>query len=214
MRFYLDSARIEEARVAGEQGWVSGVTTNPALLAQSPFPPAEALKQLAALIPGEVCYQLLASELDQMLEEAEAVHKVLGAQTVLKIPGTATGMQAIAQLSAHLPCAVTAIYSHAQAAVAIAAGARYVIPYVNRTTRLLGDGLGFVRDLAQLTASTTTQILAASLKSPQEAVQTIKAGAHIVTLPLSVLLAMVENEHTRQTVDDFTRTGRGILSVI
>ncbi|UCH58815.1 MAG: hypothetical protein JSV61_11425 [Anaerolineales bacterium] len=210
MAIYLDSALISAAQTARELGWVSGITTNPTLLAQSELSPNETLQKLAALIPGEVCYQITATDLSGMLVEGRAAHDLLGEQTVLKIPATTSGFQAVARLAPDIPCAVTAIFSPAQALVAQAAGARYVIPYVNRSTRLLGDGPALVQQMAEVLARTPTKILAASIKTPAEAVAAWNAGAQILSLPLQVLLALGEHELTHQTAAEFSSRGRGI----
>ena len=212
MALYLDSALISDAEEAQELGWITGITTNPKLLARSGLPPETTLKRLAALINGEVFYQLTANDLNSMLAEAELVHRILGEQTVLKIPASSTGFQALARLSKEVPCSVTAIFHPAQALIASAAGAKYAIAYVNRTTRLLGDGVGFVREIAVLLKDSRTKILAASIKSAQEAVATINAGAHVLTLPLDVLKSMTSHPVSEETIVDFNKNGLGLKS--
>ena len=212
MAIYLDTAIIAEATEASKFGWITGITTNPTLLAKSELSPQETLKQLAQLTSGELYYQLMASDFDGMVAEGKAAFESIGQQAVLKIPATAAGFQAVAHLSPEIPCAVTAIYSPAQAVVAAEAGAKYAIAYVNRATRLLGDGFALVRDMANVLQRTNTEILAASIKSPEEAVQTLLAGAHHLTLPFDVLQAMAVHELSQQTVDEFAQNGRGILT--
>jgi len=210
MTLYLDSALVYEARVARDLGWVGGILTNPTLLAQSELPPEETLRALAAAMPGEIFYQLTAPDLESMLAEAWAANILLGGRAVLKIPATPAGFQAAARLTPHIPCAMTAIFSPAQTMVAAAAGARYIIPYVNRSTRLLGNGPALVSMMAQVLNKTQTQILAASIKSPEEAVTAYQAGAHHLGLPLKVLQAMTEHELTGMSVADFANQGTGI----
>ena len=210
MAIYLDTAIIAEATEASKFGWIAGITTNPTLLAKSELSPQETLKQLVKLTPGEVYYQLMASDFDGMVAEGKAAFESIGRQAVLKVPATAAGFQAVAHLSGEIPCAVTAIYSASQAVVAAEAGAKYAIAYVNRATRLLGDGFALVRDMANVLQSANTEILAASIKSPEEAVKTLLAGAHHLTLPFEVLQAMAVHELSQQTVDEFAKNGRGI----
>lgn len=212
MAIYVDTAIITEAQLASQWGWVGGITTNPTLLGKSNFSPAVTLQELAQIIPGELYYQLTASDFDGMVAEGKAAFELIGQQTVLKIPATIPGFQAVAHLSPEIPCAVTAIYSPSQAVVSAAAGAKYAIAYVNRATRLLGDGFALVRDMANVLKKTNTEILAASIKSPEEAVQTLLAGAHHLTLPLDVLQAIALHELSQQTVDEFAKNGRGIVS--
>ncbi|MDY7020978.1 MAG: transaldolase family protein [Cyanobacteriota bacterium] len=205
MVLYLDSAIVEEAKEMSQWGWVKGITTNPTLLAKSPLSPAETLRQLKQTTPGEVCYQLTASDLEGMIAEAKAAQELLGSQTVLKIPATAMGFQAVARLSPEIPCAVTAIYSPAQAVVAMEAGAKYAIAYVNRATRLLGDGVQLVAEMAAVLRGSQTEILAASIKSPEEATATLKAGATYLTLPLEILKAIATHELSEKTVVEFSQ---------
>ena len=212
MTLYLDSALISDAEEARDLGWITGITTNPKLLAKSDLPPETTLKRLAALIDGEVFYQLTAADLSGMLAEAELVHGILGEQAVLKIPANSTGFKALARLSKEIPSSVTAIFHPAQALLASAAGAKYAIAYVNRTTSLLGDGVGFVREIAVLLKDSRTQILAASIKSPQEAVATMNAGAHVLTLPLDVHKSLTNHPLSEETILDFYKNGLGLRS--
>lgn len=208
---YLDSAIIQEAEIAIKMGWVKGITTNPTLLAKSDLSPSETLKKLAKISPGELYYQLCATDFESMVAEGKKAREIIGKKTVLKIPATELGFQVTAYLSKEINCSVTAIYSPAQAAVAAAAGAKYAIAYVNRATRLLGDGLALVRDMAAILAGSKTEILAASLKSPEEAAATLQAGAHHLTIPLKILQAMTSHELSNQTVAEFNQNGQGIF---
>jgi transaldolase len=208
---YLDSALINEAELAVKLGWVKGITTNPTLLAKSPLSPEETIQQLAAISPGELYYQLTASSCEEMLLEARRASEIIGEKLVLKIPATAMGFQLLACLPPKIACSVTAIYSAAQAAVAREAGAKYAIAYVNRATRLLGDGLALVREMATVLQGSKTTILAASLKSPQEAAAALQAGAHHLTLPMDILQGMTTHNLSEQTVEEFNRNGKGII---
>ena len=209
---YLDSALIGEAQAAEKLGWIQGITTNPTLLAKSDVSPESTLEKLAAISPGELYYQLCADNVDDMIAEGQRAFAIIGKKTVLKVPATSMGFQVVARLSSEIPCAVTAIYSTAQAAVSREAGAKYAIAYVNRATRLLGDGLALVREMSAVLQGSDTEILAASLKSPEEAAAALQAGAHHLTLPLKILQAMTTHELSQKTVAEFAENGRGIES--
>ncbi|MEM1168065.1 MAG: transaldolase family protein [Cyanobacteria bacterium P01_H01_bin.35] len=211
MVLYLDSAIVTEARVARKFGWISGVTTNPMLLAKSDLSPEATLKELSEIVSGELYYQLTANNFDDMMAEAKAAAKLIGRKIVLKIPATATGFQAVSHLSREISCSVTGIYHPAQAVVAVETGAKYAIAYVHRATRLLGDGLKLVREMAKVVEGSGTEILAASIKSPDEAVATLLAGANHLTLPFSVLQAMTTHSLSEQTFKEFNEKGRGIM---
>ncbi|MGB3532901.1 MAG: transaldolase family protein [Microcoleaceae cyanobacterium] len=212
MALYLDSAIIAEAQAVRQWGWVNGVTTNPTLLAKSDLSARETLTQLKEIFTGEIYYQLTALDFDGMIKEGKAAFDLLGEQTVLKIPATEVGFQAVARLSPEITCSVTGIYSAAQAAVAQEAGAKYTIAYVNRATRFLGDGITLVKQMAAVLAGSDTKILAASIKSPEEAAATLEAGAYHLTLPFGILTAMTTHELSEQTVEEFNQTGIGLLS--
>ncbi|MDJ0660179.1 MAG: transaldolase family protein [Crocosphaera sp.] len=207
---YLDSAIIKDAEIAIKYGWVKGITTNPTLLAKTDISPEETLQKLAIISPGELYYQLTATDAETMIEEGEKAYELIGEKTVLKIPATTIGFQVTATLSPKIPCAVTAIYSSAQAAIAKETGAKYAIAYVNRATRLLGDGLALVKEMAKILQGSDTEILAASLKSPQEAASALEAGAHHLTIPLDILTAMTTHELSQKTVIEFNEKGQGI----
>ncbi|WP_446380445.1 transaldolase family protein [Coleofasciculus sp. E2-BRE-01] len=207
---YLDSALVSEAKTVEKWGWVKGITTNPTLLAKSDLPPETTLEQLAAISPGELYYQLMATDFQGMVAEGRKAFEMIGEKTVLKVPATAVGFQVVAHLSPEIPCSVTAIYSAAQAAVATEAGAKYAIAYVNRATRLLGDGLALVQEIAAILQDSPTEILAASLKSPAEAAGALIAGADHLTLPLEMLNAMTTHNLSEQTIDEFAQKGRGL----
>ena len=208
---YLDSALLEEAQAAVAMGWVKGITTNPTLLAKSPLSPAESLQQLSAICPGELYYQLCATDFEGMIEEGHQAAEIVGDKLVLKIPATELGFRVTAHLAPKIVCSVTAIYSPAQAAIALDAGAKYAIAYVNRATRLLGDGLALVQSMAEVLKNSKTEILAASIKSPPEAAATLAAGAHHLTVPLSILQAMTTHELSEKTVAEFAEAGIGLV---
>ncbi|WP_446367813.1 transaldolase family protein [Coleofasciculus sp. G3-WIS-01] len=208
---YLDSALVSEAKTVEKWGWIKGITTNPTLLAKSDLPPETTLKQLAAISPGELYYQLMATDFQGMVAEGRKAFEIIGEKTVLKVPATAIGFQVVAHLSPEIPCSVTAIYIAAQAAVATEAGAKYAIAYVNRATRLLGDGLALVREMAAILKDSPTEILAASLKSPAEAAGALIAGADHLTLPLEILNAMTTHNLSEQTINEFAQKGRGLM---
>ena len=212
MTIYLDSAIISEAQTAKDLGWVKGITTNPTLLAKSDLPVDTTLKELAKLADGPLFYQLMSSELEEMIKEGKKAFEIIGNQTVLKIPATTIGFQAVSRLSGEITCSVTAIYSPAQAAVAKEAGAKYAIAYVNRATKLLGDGILLLREMASILAGSNTEILAASIKSPAEAAASLLAGAHHLTLPLNMLQAIATHQLSQQTVAEFAQNGRGIVN--
>ncbi len=188
---YLDSAILEEAQAAVAMGWITGITTNPTLLNQSHLAPEECLRKLSVICPGELYYQLCATDFEAMIKEGYQAAEIIGDKLVLKIPATELGFRVTARLASEITCSVTAIYSPIQAAIASEAGAKYAIAYVNRATRLLGDGLGLIAQMSTILQGTKTEILAASIKSPEEAADTLQAassGDLILAARISVLV--------------------------
>ncbi len=210
MALYLDSAIASEAEIVQHWGWVKGITTNPTLLAQADTPPETTLKTLVSLTSGPVYYQLLSVDKKSMISEGIKAFAILGSQTILKIPATPLGFEVVAILSQEITCSVTGIYSPAQATVAREAGAKIAIAYVNRATRLLGDGIALVQDMATVLKGSGVEILAASIKSPEEAAASIQAGADHLTVPLAMLQAIATHELSHQTVADFAAGGVGL----
>ncbi|MEP7200595.1 MAG: transaldolase family protein, partial [Chloroflexota bacterium] len=162
MSIYLDSANLDDVRAAMSLGFVAGVTTNPTIIAREKRLASELIPELLQACEGTVFHQLRHGPLDAMRAEAEA-YEPYGHRLALKIPCTLTGLQLAREFSWRMTVAVTAIFSSAQVLLASEAGARYVIPYVNRSTRLLGDGVALVSQMAAVcrAAGGRTEIMAA-----------------------------------------------------
>jgi transaldolase len=207
---FLDSAFPDDARRAFETGLVRGITTNPSLMALTGRNPNEVMAELCDLSTGIVFYQLTAANISDRKIEAIRMANIRPGRIGLKIPCTYENLS----LAAHLVAlgymvGITAIFSPQQVYLACQAGAQYVLPYVNRSTRLLGDGIGLVHQMRAVIDidNSKTQIIAASIKSPEEAIATLTAGAHQLTLPLSLIEAMGDHPLSLQTIEEFKRSG-------
>lgn len=211
MALYLDSAEIEDARQAMALGFVAGITTNPMLIARTGRSAQEVIADLCGLSPGAVFYQLTERTPEAMEAEALRFHALSPEQVVLKVPCDLQGLALVARISSEIPCALTAVFSAAQACLAGEAGARYVIPYVNRVTKLCGDGLALLSRMAEVLtrAGQGTEILAASLKSPTEVVAALIHGAHHVTVPLAVIREMAEHRLSTLAIEEFAQVLSG-----
>jgi len=210
MSIFIDTADIEQAKAAKESGWVHGITTNPILLANSGSSVADTLQQLTELNLGLLFYQFVATCKEDMLKEAQLAKEIAGDQLVLKLPPTKLGFQIIQYLPEEIPCCITAIYSVAQALVARESGVQYIAVYVNRATKLLGDGLSLITEISRALQGGQAQLLAASLKSPMEASSAILSGADHLTLPFDVLSALTYHEHSEDAVSNFNANGSGL----
>ena len=214
MQLLIDSAVIKEVRQAFEWGWVKSATTNPSLLAKSELPPAMTLKEMAKILPGEIFYQLTGNTLEKMQTEAASAYDILGDHLVLKIPATPLGFQATALLSKKYTVAVTSIFTASQAMVAHCAGARYALYYHNRAKRLLPNGQGkhLAADLVSVLDSTNTQVVAASLKTPEEIVEARMAGVTMLSTKFEVLALLPQHELSEQALSEFKANGTGLLA--
>ena len=210
MAIFIDSAVITEVESARSLGWVRGVTTNPLLLAKSGCDARTVLTGLARLGIGSVFYQLVSPTLDGMQQEMKQAAKIVGPALVLKVPPSQVGFQFVARCS-DFPCCITAVYSPAQAMIAREVQARYVAVYVNRATRLMGNGFQLVKQVAEILRHSSTEIIAASIKSSEEACESLSAGAHHVTLPYEILTRLIAHPLSEQTIAEFQVNGVGIL---
>jgi transaldolase len=210
MAVYLDSAQVDEVREAMSWGFVTGVTTNPKLIAEAGRPAEEVIAEICRLCPGPVFYQPSASEPDALEEEGRRFSALSPAQIVLKIPVSLENLAVLARLAPQVPCAATAVFSPAQAYLAAQAGARYVIPYVSRMGRYTGRGIPLVAEIATVlrAAGSRTELLAASLRSVEEVVASLSAGAHHVTLPLALIREMATHPLSEQAIAEFARIAR------
>lgn len=210
MTIYIDSAIFKEVKAAQSFGWVHGVTTNPILLARAGGDPRVVLTTLTELKFKQVFYQLTAPAIDKMCAEVELVSAIVGEALVVKIPPTLTGFEFVSRHGDQFSCCVTAVYSPAQALVACQAGARYVAVYVNRATRLMGNGFQLVQDVTNMLRGSQTELIAASIKSSEEACRSVQAGAQHLTLPFSVLTGLMSHPLSEATLEEFRAEGTGI----
>jgi transaldolase len=205
MAIFLDSAIHAQVREAMAWGFIAGITTNPALLAEAGDTSLDALPSLCELVPGRVFYQLTSHGLEAMLLEGQAAFGVSPSQVVLKVPCTLEGLRVVARMSLEIPCAVTTIFGTAQAILAREAGARYIVPYLDRSTRLMGDGVSLICSMAQVLSNGATEILVGSIHSPADAVEAVKAGADHLALPLHVIKEMADHPLSQQIIEEFDR---------
>lgn len=205
MAVLLDSASVDDAAAAARLGFVHGITTNPALMARETKEPLAQLERLLTTLPsGPICYQPTRTAYEAMEEEARAAAALAPERVVAKLPATLDGITLAAALHGDgIPCALTAVYSPAQALLAHEAGCAWVIPYVDRAARhSAGDVVGgLAAVLARL--SSPTRILAASLKTAPQVVQAVLDGAHDITAPLDVLRGLPSHPLTESAVREF-----------
>lgn len=208
MAIFLDSALKEEVQRLTELGLISGITTNPKLLAPLKKSAKAIIKELCALSPGPVFYQLTKTDLKEMEREAREFLALSPKQIVLKIPARTDYIALVKKLSKEIPCAITAIFSEAQTYLACELGAKYLIPYVNRATRWQGDGIKLVSQMRSIIdkMKSPAEILAASIKTTEEAVKSILAGAHHLSMPYNVIISLGNHPLSEEAIKEFAQS--------
>lgn len=206
MTVLLDSASLDDALAAAQLGFVGGMTTNPALMARETGEPLAHLEALLAAFPrGPVCYQPTRTSYDEMNDEARAAIALAPDRVVAKLPAALDAVRLASALTGEgIRCALTAVYTPAQALLAHEVGCVWIIPYVDRAARHSANGV--VDELAAMLArlESSTRILAASLKSPAQVVDAILRGSHDVTAPLEVLRNLPAHPLTESAVREFS----------
>lgn len=207
MKFFLDTANLDELKAAVRWGIIDGVTTNPSLIAKERVPLEEQIRRICDIIDGDVSAEVIATEADQMLKqgrELARIHK----NVVVKVPLTRDGIRACSLLSGEgIRVNVTLCFSAGQALLAAKAGAYFVSPFVGRLDDIGGNGIELIRDIVQIYRSYgfNTQVLAASLRHTAHVIEAAKAGAHIGTLPYKVIDALFDHPLTDKGLDQFMK---------
>lgn len=212
MTIFLDSAVFSEVETAVRYGWVEGITTNPVILAKNENAAKDTLIKLSQIVQGPIFYQVTTTRVEDMVEEAKQAKEILGSQLILKIPATETGFEAATHLSRKMSICITAVYSPSQAMVAEAVGARYVAFYYNRAMKLMKNGMDLVEGLVDVLTGSKTELLAASLKSPEQVVTVRRKGVHHFTVPFDVLKAMTTHGISEDSVKEFNGSGKGLFN--
>ena len=205
MIFFIDTANVEEIKAAAEMGIISGVTTNPSLIAKEGRSFIETIKEITTIVDGPISAEVVAPDAEGMVVEARklaSIHKNI----VIKIPVTLEGLKAVKVLAAEgIKTNVTLIFSAAQALMAARAGATYVSPFVGRLDDISDNGMDLISDIAEIFAihDIETEIISASIRGPQDVVDSAKAGAHIATIPYKVFTQMIKHPLTDIGIEKF-----------
>lgn len=198
MKFFIDTANVEEIRKAYDMGFISGVTTNPSLIAREGRDFHQVVREISSFVNGPISAEVIAEEADGMVGEAEELVKI-GPHIVIKIPMTPEGLKVVSRLHKKgIHTNVTLVFSANQALLAARAGASYVSPFVGRIDDIGWDGVELVRDIADIFSihQISTEIIAASIRKPQHIEQCALAGAHIATVPYQVLMDAMKHPLT------------------
>ena len=205
MKFFIDTANIDEIKQGLDMGMVDGVTTNPSLIARESKPFEEIIKEICSVVDGPVSAEVVSLEADGMLTEARELAKI-AENIVIKIPMIVEGLKAEKQLTAEgIKTNVTLIFSTAQALLAAKAGASYVSPFVGRVDDIGTPGIDLVSDIATVydNYGYMSEIIVASVRSPQHVMEAALVGADIATIPLKVINQLAKHPLTDIGIEQF-----------
>ena len=200
MKFFLDTANLDEIRDAASFGVLDGVTTNPTLVSnegeQKSF--RELVKEICEIVDGPVSAEVLSTDIERMIEEARELASIHN-HVVVKMPLTEDGIKATKKVSTEgIKVNVTLVFSPSQAILAAKAGASYVSPFVGRLDDISEFGMNLIRDIVDIYKNYgfNTEVLVASVRHPLHVVEAGKAGAHVVTMPYKVFKQLVKHPLT------------------
>ena len=208
MRFFVDTADVEEIRKANDMGVICGVTTNPSLIAKSGRKFEDVIKEITSIVDGPISGEVKATttDADGMIKEGREI-AAIHPNMVVKIPMTVEGLKAVKVLSSEgIKTNVTLIFSANQALLAARAGATYVSPFLGRIDDISGYGIDLVRQIADIfdvAEDIDTEIIAASIRNPIHVTDCALAGADIATVPYKVIVQMTKHPLTDAGIEKF-----------
>ena len=215
MRFFVDTANVEDIRKANDMGIICGVTTNPSLIAKEGRDFAEVIKEITSIVDGAISGEVKATTTDAegMIKEGREI-AAIHPNMVVKIPMTVEGLKAVKVLTAEgVKTNVTLVFTAAQALLAARAGATYVSPFLGRLDDISMPGIDLINEIAEIFSvhQIETQIIAASIRNPIHVIDCAKAGADIATVPYKVLEQMTKHPLTDQGIEKFQADYKAVL---
>ena len=209
MKFFIDTANVEDIRKANDMGIICGVTTNPSLIAKEGRDFNQVIKEIASIVDGPISGEVKATTTDAegMIKEGREI-AAIHPNMIVKIPMTTEGLKAVKVLTAEgIKTNVTLIFSANQALLAARAGATYVSPFLGRLDDISVCGTDLIRDIVEMfeVAGIDTEIIAASVRHPMQVTECALAGADIATVPYKVLEQMTHHPLTDQGIEKFQK---------
>ena len=205
MKFFIDTANINEIKEANALGVLAGVTTNPSLVAKEGVDFHERIREICNVIEGPVSAEVISLEADKMIEEGKELAKI-APNVVVKVPMTTEGLKAVKAFSdLGIRTNVTLVFSAVQALLAARAGATYVSPFLGRLDDIGHNGMDLIRQIAEIFAihGIETEIIAASVRHSVHVTDAALNGAHIATIPANVIASLVKHPLTDQGIEKF-----------
>ncbi len=217
MKFFVDTADTAEIKALADTGLLDGVTTNPSLIAKSGRKILDVIAEICSIVPGPVSAEVVSTNFDGMMKEGRRLRDIAH-NVAVKLPLTPDGLKACKHLSADgIMVNVTLCFSPAQALLAAKAGATFISPFVGRLDDIGHDGMGLIADIVQIYSNypnLKTEVLVASVRSPNHVIESAKLGADVVTLPPAVLRALYQHPLTDKGLAaflaDWAKTGQSI----
>jgi len=205
MRFFLDTANVEEIKEVAQWGLLDGVTTNPSLIAREKRNIHDVIREICEIVEGPVSAEVIGTTAPEMIAEGRVLGG-LASNVVVKVPMTIEGLKAVHALSQEdIPTNVTLVFSANQALMAARAGAIFVSPFVGRLDDISEEGIHLVKTITDIFAihSIDSEVIAASMRHPMHITQAALAGAHIATVPYKVLQSIVKHPLTDSGIARF-----------
>ena len=215
MRFFVDTANVEDNKKANDMGVICGVTTNPSLIAKEGRNFNEVIAEIASIVDGPISGEVKATTVDAegMIAEGREIAKI-HPNMVVKIPMTVEGLKAVKVLNSEgIKTNVTLVFSANQALLAARAGATYVSPFLGRLDDISQPGIDLIRQIAEIfeVAGLDTQIIAASIRNPIHVTDCALAGADIATVPYKVIEQMTKHPLTDQGIEKFQKDYKAVF---
>jgi len=214
MKFFIDTANLEQIKEAQELGVLDGVTTNPSLMAKEGIKGDAAIKahyqQICEIVDGDVSAEVFGTEYDDMIRQGEEL-AALHSQITIKLPCTKDGIRAVKYFSEKgVKTNCTLVFTVGQALLAAKAGATYVSPFVGRLDDISSDGVALIKEIVDVFNyyGYQTQVLAASIRHTQHIIDCMKAGADVATCPLKAILGLLNHPLTDKGVEIFVADAR------
>jgi len=211
VKFFIDSARIEEVRQAVDLGVCDGVTTNPTLMAQTGRRVEDVIRDLLEVVPGPISLEAVSEDADRLVEEARRLSALDPQKVVVKIPMTREGLVAVRRCAQQgIRTNVTLVFSATQALLAAKAGATYVSPFIGRLDDVSCDGMDLIADILQVYDhyDFSTEVIVASVRHPMHVLRAALLGADIATIPFAVMLKLFDHPLTDVGVQRFLEDHR------
>ena len=207
MKFFLDTANLDELKKGAAWGIVDGVTTNPSLIAKEGVPLEDQIRRICDIVDGDISAEVVSTQWEDMVRDGRKLSKI-HKNIVVKLPLIRDGIRACSILSKEgIRTNVTLCFSAAQALIAAKAGAYIVSPFIGRLDDIGMTGMDLIRDIVTIYRNYgyTTQILSASLRSPMHVIDSAKAGAHIGTMPFKVMEMLFHHPLTDKGLEQFLK---------